>query len=276
MKKDKYYILFLGACVLSAMFTFLLTMTINSIDVPQSPNQQGLRHGYVNPVVSPPPVPPPSPPPSSPPPCILIRSATTPSFRLCTLDPEIDKWSLLARTTAPSLLVHWPLKALLKTIDSRPFVVDAIANIGYFAFEAASLGASVLALSNDVSLVQLMEISNTLNHNISINIFEGNGCDNPVHDLLHRIDILHIDAKDILSCATQLSKGIRYVYMRFAPTKLKNPIQLLEQMNDVYHMNIFEDSTASNGALEKVDFKSLIKGIGEGTTTLFLAHNNFM
>tara|TARA_B100000795_G_C22707982_1_gene402358 strand:- start:14 stop:841 length:828 start_codon:yes stop_codon:yes gene_type:complete len=275
MKKDKYYILFLGACVLSAMFTFLLTMTINSIDVPQSPNQQGLRHGYVNPVVSPPPVPPPSPP-SSPPPCILIRSATTPSFRLCTLDPELDKWSLLARTTAPSLLVHWPLKALLKTIDSRPFVVDAIANIGYFAFEAASLGASVLALSNDVSLVQLMEISNTLNHNISINIFEGNGCDNPVHDLLHRIDILHIDAKDILSCATQLSKGIRYVYMRFAPTKLKNPIQLLEQMNDVYHMNIFEDSTASNGALEKVDFKSLIKGIGEGTTTLFLAHNNFM
>ena len=151
-----------------------------------------------------------------------------------------------------------------------------LANIGYFAFEAASLGASVLALSNDVSLVQLMEISNTLNHNISINIFEGNGCDNPVHDLLHRIDILHIDAKDILSCATQLSKGIRYVYMRFAPTKLKNPIQLLEQMNDVYHMNIFEDSTASNGALEKVDFKSLIKGIGEGTTTLFLAHNNFM
>ena len=115
MKKDKYYILFLGACVLSAMFTFLLTMTINSIDVPQSPNQQGLRHGYVNPVVSPPPVPPPSPP-SSPPPCILIRSATTPSFRLCTLDPELDKWSLLARTTAPSLLVHWPLKALLKTI----------------------------------------------------------------------------------------------------------------------------------------------------------------
>jgi hypothetical protein len=236
------------------------------------------------PLPPPPPLllpPPPSPP--RPPPCILIK--TVPGFRLCTLDPDIDEWSRLAHTTRPSLLSHWPLIKLLKNInndnllanDYHPaYIIDTIPKLGYFSFEAAFLGASVVAVESDTSLVSLMTTSLALNHNMTVRILHGSGCPS-VHSALRtrKIDILRIDGKDIQSCEHELARGVRYMFLEFTPSKLKNPERLLVQLVSKYHMNIFEDKDGENGALETSDFQYLIKGIGLESRTLFLAHNSF-
>ena len=41
-----------------------------------------------------------------------------------------------------------------------------------------------------------------------------------------------------------------------------------------YHMNVFEDERASDGALDTNDFPSLIKGIGDGACSLCLSSFN--
>ena len=168
------------------------------------------------------------------PPCVLIHTVTTPSFRLCTLDPFLDPFSQLAHTTSPTLTKSWPLRSLLKKKDSMSpslFVVDAAAGIGYFAFQAASLGATVVAVEREESLVRLMKTTKTLNansrRNFTINIYQGVGC------LLQwkHIDILKIDATELLrSCEDVLKNGIKFIFLNFTPKQLTNPVQLLQKM----------------------------------------------
>ena len=168
------------------------------------------------------------------PPCVLIHTVTTPSFRLCTLDPFLDPFSQLAHTTSPTLTKSWPLRSLLKKKDSTSpslFVVDATAGIGYFAFQAASLGATVVAVEREESLVRLMETTKTLNansrRNFTINIYQGVGC------LLQwkHIDILKIDATELLqSCEDVLKNGVKFIFLNFTPKQLTNPVQLLQKM----------------------------------------------
>ena len=109
---------------------------------------------------------PPLPPCTPAPPCILIYTYTTPSFPLCTLDPHLDKWSKLARTTTITLMKSWPLDKLLDPVAAKGrqhVVVDTQAGLGYFAFQAASLGSTVVAMESDSNLVQLMQTTQTLN-----------------------------------------------------------------------------------------------------------------
>jgi hypothetical protein len=238
------------------------------------------------------------PPPCTPaPPCILIYTYTTPSFPLCTLDPQLDKWSKLARTTTITLMKSWPLDKLLDPVATKGrqhVVIDTMAGLGYFAFQASSLGSTVIAMESDSNLVQLMQTTQTLNQHrgnqFQINVIQKQKeyrCTTLLDTIAPRetdgtpvpvIDVLRIDATDVIQhCSKLLVAGrVKYMFVEFTPKSLQNPLHFLKTMANLYRFNVFEDEHASDGALEEKYFASLIKGIGSTSRTLFLAHNQFL
>jgi hypothetical protein len=224
-----------------------------------------------------------------PPPCVLIYTFTRPiSFPFCTLDPHIDEWSRLAHQTSPVLMKSWPLNKLLSNSKNKPpIVIDYQARLGYFSFQSASLGATVYALEKSLPLFQLMKISLQLNNNqknhfnISI-IHQHQKYHRTCTDLMNTsettqiIDILRINAINLYqNCFIKLKNGhIKYIFLDFTPSDLDEPIKFLKKLSKTF--NIFEDEHANEGAIEEKFFASLIKGIGNTTRTLFLAHNMMM
>ena len=104
-------------------------------------------------------------------PCLLTHTATTPSVRICTLDPRIDvaQSKLLHDDGALTISKSWPLEQLLKN-KAGSLVVDVGAGIGYFALLSAALGARVRAFEEDADMVDLLHTSaglNTFKHAIA-------------------------------------------------------------------------------------------------------------
>ena len=175
----------------------------------------------------------------------------------------------------------WPLKKLLDQASSLPpLVLDTKAGLGYFAFQAAALGASVIALEPSLPLFQLMQTTKALNRNRKRN-FTIHIQQSSVESFMaaaavqyQQIDVLRIDADKIPCMHNDLLAGkIRYIFLDMTPSRLKDPLKLLFDISRIYKCNIFEDSHASEGALEEKDFVSLLKGIGRGSQTLFLARD---
>ena len=97
-------------------------------------------------------------------PCLLTHTSTTPSVRICTLDPRVDaaRSKLLHDDGALTVSRSWPLEQLLKGRRGA-LVVDAGAGIGYFSLLAAALGARVVAFEEDEDMVDLVRASADLN-----------------------------------------------------------------------------------------------------------------
>ena len=149
-------------------------------------------------------------------------------------------------------------------------------------------------MESDSNLVQLMQTTQTLNQHrgnqFQINVIqkqreyscttlldtiepkEKDGTAVPV------IDVLRIDATDVIQHCSQLlvAGRVKYMFVEFTPSALQNPLHFLKTMANLYRFNVFEDEHASDGALEEKYFTSLIKGIGSTSRTLFLAHNQFL
>ena len=246
--------------------------------------------------------------------CLISKTMTRPPFRLCTVDPEgpgnLDfgspqYWSRLVHLSGSArLMSHWPLRTLLsENTDKRnPVVIDVGASIGYFSLEAATNGASVIAIEHEEALARLIETSALLNSKPQnkelkphadfskrlrvIHRSAGDGTGNSF--TLDELDIVapevHIlriaasnDIDSIIRGAHELLSGhrVRFMFLDFSPSKLQkqgvDPQDLLRRLKQVYHFNIFSDRTAEGGALLEKEFGSLLKGIQKATRTIFLA-----
>jgi hypothetical protein len=229
-------------------------------------------------------------------PCLLTKTSTTPSFRMCTLDPSIDKTSkLLHKEGSFELVSHWPLDNLLRGI-TNPLVIDVGAGLGFISLRAAALGARVISVESHAGLAKLIRLSASLNKDAvgkfkSIRVVHGLPAAKPSFENdeitidgvvgVKDVHLMHVASRGNGEIATLegahkllTEKRVRYILLELCPQKAAKqgykPLEFLQTLQG-YGYNIFDDTTAEDGALTKEELGVLLHGIGKGCKSIFIA-----
>ena len=232
-------------------------------------------------------------------PCLLTRTATSPQFRICTLDPSLDKTSRVIHSLDGKieLTEHWPLSRLLNSAKNG-LVVDVGAGIGYISLRASSLGSRVISVEHDVALVGLLRESVKLNsaeikkgYFGPVRVISGAASASASFDRdeitvdgvvgLKDVHLLHIASRGngeiaVLNGCTKMlkEKRVRYILLELCPQKATKaglkPLKTLREIQG-YGYNIFDDATAEDGALTGPELVVLLHGIGAGCKNIFIA-----
>ena len=192
---------------------------------------------------------------------------------------------------------HWPLEQLLQS-EKNGLVVDVGAGIGFVSLKAASLGARVISVEHDKALVGLLRESVKLN-NAAIQ----RGIFGPVRVVLgaasasasfsrdeitvdgivgmKNVELLHIASRGngeiaaLNGCMQMLKeKRVRYILLELCPQKAKRagwePLKTLREIQN-YGYNVFDDSTAEDGALTGPELLVLLHEL-EQAVRIFSLH----